>query len=163
MVVTDPKMKQELLPHAYTQSQITDCSHLVVFGAKNDLTEGDIDDYVNLIAETRRMPREALAGYEAAMKNFRKTAEDNGFIKVWTAKQTYLPLGFLLESAALLGVDACPMEGFNAEEFTRVLGLDKEGYAAVAICALGFRDTENDPFAPLAKVRKPREQIVRYV
>lgn len=161
VVVTNPQVKSELLPHAYNQPQIVDASHLVVFAAKNDLTEADIDDYINRVVETRGTPREMLEDYAAMMKGFQKMLEANGLMQAWTARQAYVPLGFLLESAALLGIDACPMEGIDPNAFTQILKLDEEGYTAVAVCALGYRDAQNDWLAPLAKVRLPRERIVR--
>lgn len=158
IVVTDQELKEKLKPAAYGQSQITDSSHLVVVAYKKSLSEKDVEKFVDLIIETRGTPREMLADYEGAMKNSAKTATENGYIETWNSRQAYIALGFLLETAAILGIDACPMEGFDSAQFNEILGL--EDYSAVALCAIGYRDGENDWLAPLPKVRFPKEQLI---
>ncbi len=58
------------------------------------------------------------------MKASAQKAIDEGYIETWNSRQAYLALGFLLETAALLEIDACPMEGFNPAEFDRILELE---------------------------------------
>jgi nitroreductase len=158
IVVKDPELKAKLSPAAYGQSQITDSSHLIVVAYKKILTDSDVEHFVERIADIRSMPREALLDYENIMKGSAQKAVETGFIETWNSRQAYLALGFLLETAALLGVDACPMEGFDPAQFNEILGL--EDYSAVALCALGYRDTENDWLAPLPKVRFPEEELI---
>ena len=162
VVVTDQSKKDELREHAWHQSQVSDASHLVVIAAKNDLTEQDVERLIDRIAEVRHVPRESLKEYEGMIKNFQKMAESGGFAKVWTAKQAYIALGFLLAAAALRGIDACPMEGFAPDEFSRILGLDKEGYSAVVLCTVGYRAVD-DAYATLPKVRLPQEWLVQHI
>jgi nitroreductase len=71
-------------------------------------------------------------------------------------------LGNLLTSAALLGIDACPMEGFNRAQFDEILGLPQKGLASAAVATLGYRAT-TDKYAALAKVRFPKEKIFIHV
>lgn len=49
-------------------------------------------------------------------------------------------LGVLLTCAALMGIDSCPMEGFEAEGYDRVLGLAEQGLTTSMISAIGRRD-----------------------
>ena len=67
----------------------------------------------------------------------------------------------MLQTAAMLGIDATPMEGFDPEQVNEVLGL--KDHSAVAICAVGYRDAENDWLAPLPKVRMPRSELVQRI
>jgi len=53
------------------------------------------------------------------------------------------------------------MEGFDAQQVNEILGLTD--YSAVAIAAVGYRDSENDWLAPLPKVRMPHEEIVQHI
>lgn len=161
LVVNDPELRERLKPAAYGQPQITDASHLVVFAYKKDLTDADIDRYLDRIAEVRGVGREALGDYENAMKGAAKNARDGGYIEVWNSRQTYIPLGFLLETAALLGIDATPMEGFNAAQFNEILGLTD--YSAVVVAALGYRDAENDWLANLPKVRFSKDELIQTI
>lgn len=158
IVITNQNLKEKLKPAAYGQSQITDSSHLVVVAYKKSLSEKDVEEFIDLIVKVRGTPREMLADYEGIIKNSAKKATENGYIETWNSRQAYIALGFLLETAAILGIDACPMEGFDAAQFNEILGL--EDYSAVALCAVGYRDAENDWLAPLPKVRYPKEQLI---
>jgi nitroreductase len=84
------------------------------------------------------------------------------FAHEWATRQAYIALGNLMTCAAVLGVDACPMEGFVPAEYDRVLGLGDSGYASVVCCALGYR-AASDKYAGLAKVRFEIKDLVRYV
>lgn len=158
IVITDPELREKLKPAAYGQAPITDASHLVVFAYKKTLTDADIEHFVDRIVEVRGTPRETLTDYENIMKGSAKQAVDGGYIEVWNSRQAYIALGFLLETAALLNIDATPMEGFDAAQFNEILGL--EDYSAVALAAVGYRDAENDWLANLPKVRFPKDELI---
>lgn len=158
IVVTDEQLKQELTPAAYGQTQIADCSHLVVIAFKKTLTDGDVEHLVDRIVEVRQQPREPLADYENTMKFGAKKHVEEGTIETWNSRQAYITLGFLLETAALLNVDSCPMEGFHPAEFDRILGLTD--YTSVVLCPLGYRDEANDYMANQAKVRFPKDELI---
>ena len=157
IVVTDQATKEKLKPAAWNQPQITDSSHLVVIAHKKTLNEADIERYVERIIEVRGVTRESLSEYENIMKSSAKQAVDGNYVETWNSRQAYIALGFLLETAALLEIDATPMEGFDAAQFNEILGL--EDYSAVVVCALGYRDAEADWLANLPKVRFPKEQL----
>ena len=158
IVVTDQDLKEKLKPAGYGQSQITDSSHLVVFAYKKVLSEADVEHFVERIAEVRGVSRETLADYENTMKGSAKQAFDGGYIETWNSRQAYIALGFLLETAALLNIDATPMEGFDAAQFNEILGLTE--YSAVVLAAVGYRDAENDWLANLPKVRMPKDELI---
>jgi nitroreductase len=80
----------------------------------------------------------------------------------WATRQTYIALGNLMTAAALLGVDACPMEGLVPAEYDKVLQLDGSGYATVVACALGYRAAA-DKYAALPKVRYTAPDLVRVI
>ncbi|MEP7147423.1 MAG: NAD(P)H-dependent oxidoreductase [Acidobacteriota bacterium] len=160
-VITDPAVREDLKPAAYGQSAITDASHLLVFAYKRTLTEEDIDQFVGGIAEVRDQSRESLAGLESSVKGTVKKAIEGGYVETWNSRQAYIALGFLLETAALLDIDATPMEGFDPEKVDKVLGLS--GYSSVVLAAVGYRDAENDWLAPLPKVRKPKSELIERI
>lgn len=162
VIVTDENVKKELLPHAYGQSQVVDCSHLIVIASKDTTTIEDVDYLVERIIEVRGTPREMIAEYEGMMKGF-VNGHDQDFLKAWNARQAYIALGFLMETAALKEIDTCPMEGFDPKEFSRILGLDKEGFTATVICPIGYRDSANDWLAALPKVRYPESKLVKTI
>ena len=157
VVITDPDMKERLRPACNNQPQITECSHLVVFAARKQFREEHVDEFIELISDVRGTPREKLQGLATAVEGTRRKYEDEGVSKFWSQRQAYISLGFLLETAALMGIDACPMEGFDPAKVDEILGL--EDYTATALCAVGYR-TGDDWLAPLKKVRFPAEKMV---
>jgi nitroreductase len=66
-----------------------------------------------------------------------------------------------METAALLKIDACPMEGLEPREYDKLLGLSGSGWKTVAAVALGYRHSE-DGYQGLKKVRFPKEQVVEF-
>ena len=80
-------------------------------------------------------------------------------VKAWASRQPYIALGTFLSAAAMLGIDACPMEGFEPARFDEILGLDRQGYTAVVLATAGYRASD-DAYAKLPKVRFPAEDVV---
>lgn len=160
IVITDDALKEKLRPACYGQPQITDSSHFVVLTAKKDLTENDIEEYVELIESTRGVKRESFEDYVDAMKGSQKTLTETKEATVWAQKQVYIALGFLLQTAAILNIDACPMEGFEAMKVDEILGL--KGYTATVLCTLGYR-SEDDWLSSLSKVRFPRSKLIERI
>ena len=133
LVISDPALRERLAPAAYNQPAVIDASHLIVFAYKKTLTDEDIDGFVGRIAEVRGQTRESLAGLEEAVQGTVKRAIDAGNIGAWNSRQAYIALGFLLETAAILDIDATPMEGFDPKQFDEILALTE--YSSVAIAA----------------------------
>ncbi|MBS2009734.1 MAG: nitroreductase family protein [Cyanobacteria bacterium SZAS TMP-1] len=158
VVVTDPAVKKELSVAAYSQPQPADCSHLVVICRKAVLDEAYLDHYVQFTAEQRSLAEDKKAAFKGMMAGFINgtPAADKD---VWAAKQCYIALGFLLSAAALQGVDACPMEGFDKAAFDRILHLPEKGCHSVVLCPLGYRSSE-DHYADLPKVRFPASETI---
>ncbi|MGA2661425.1 MAG: NAD(P)H-dependent oxidoreductase [Verrucomicrobiota bacterium] len=162
LVVEDRTVREKLLPQAWGQRQVVEASHFVVFAARTEVTEAEIDGFLRHTARVRAKPVESLAGYRGMMTG---TLLSEGFRLLaphWTVRQAYLALGSLLSCAALLGVDACPMEGFVPAEFDRILGLTGQGLRSAVACALGYR-SPGDKYASAPKVRFPRSQLVRTI
>jgi nitroreductase len=157
VIVENPELKAQLLPAAYGQTQITDASHLFVFASQTNIGSTEIDAYLKNTSETRELPIEALSGYGDYMKGAINPMPED-LKNIWTAKQTYLALGNLLNAAAELNIDATPMEGFNATQFNEILGLDKLNLNAVVIAPVGYRH-EEDATQHHKKVRKSNEDL----
>jgi nitroreductase len=158
IVVTDPAVRAKLLPASYGQAQINDASHLVVFASKNNLSEADVDSHIKHIAEVQGAPIEALAPLRGMLVGGIVKAQDETARNAWARNQAYIALGNLLTSAALLGIDACPMEGFDRAQYDEILGLKAKGFAAAVIATVGYR-LPTDKYASAPKVRFPKEQL----
>ncbi|MGS2740476.1 NAD(P)H-dependent oxidoreductase [Sinomicrobium sp. M5D2P17] len=156
-VIEDPEIRKQLKEVSWGQPQITDASHLVVFANKIDVTAKDTEAYMNHISKTRSIPVENLSGFSDVINNTVVQLPQD-LKSTWAAKQAYIALGNLLAAAAQLKIDACPMEGFDAEGYNKILGLTEKGLNAAVIAAIGYRSSE-DEMQHLAKVRKPSEVL----
>jgi nitroreductase len=162
LVINDPATRERLQPHAWGQRQVVDASHFIVFAARTSVTEAEIDTFIAHIARTRGVTPESLASYRGMMTGMLLSEGFKPLVTHWTARQAYIALGNLLTSAALLGVDACPMEGFVPAEFDKVLGLPAQGLSAVVCCALGYRHAD-DKYALAPKVRQPKSGLLKAI
>lgn len=161
LIVENPAVREQLKPVSWGQTQVTDASHYVVFLYKESMDAAYVDKYIKRIADVRGAPLESLEGYKNMMiENLVKAPEEK--IRVWSQRQAYIAMGFLLETAALLKIDATPMEGFSPADYDRILGLEGTGWKSVATVALGYRHPE-DSFQSLKKVRFDDETLIEYV
>ncbi len=158
VVVADPAKREQLVPVSWGQRQVADASHLVVFAVKKNLAASDIDGYVKRISEVRGLPSEALAGFRDMMVGSLLNGRDEASRLGWATRQVYIALGNFLTSAALLGIDACPMEGIQPAKYDEILGLDKQGLSTVVVAAAGYR-AETDKYAALKKVRFDKADV----
>jgi len=159
LVVTDPTVRERLVAASWGQRQVADASHLVVFAIKRDLNEPDIDAYLNRITEVRGVTLESLAGYRDMMVGSLIKSRDANARKGWASNQAYIALGNFLTSAALLGIDACPLEGIEPAKYDEVLDLEKQGLTTVVAAAAGYR-AAGDKYAAAKKVRFPKSEVL---
>ncbi len=161
-VVNDPAIRAKLRPAAYGQAQVTDASHLVVFAGKTDVTEADVDAHIKNISATTGAPIEALAQLRGMLLGSVVQHMDVATRQAWARNQAYIALGNFLTSAAILGIDTCPMEGFDRAQFDQILGLKAQGYASAVIATVGYR-AATDKYANAPKVRFPKQQVLAEV
>ncbi len=159
IVVTDPALRATLKVKSWNQPQVTDASHLMVFARRASMSRVEIDAYIDRIVEVRKVPRETLNGYRDMMAAFIEKPAPAFDVKVWTSCQVYIALGVFLSAAAMLGIDACPMEGIDPAAYDEVLGLKAKGFATTVVAAAGYRASD-DPIAAMAKVRMNMEDAI---
>ena len=159
IVVEDEETRKKLQPAFYNQSQVVDGSAVIVFAAWNNVTEKEVAEYMQDIAEQRGVAVETLndfAGYiNGSLKNL--NAEQ---ARIWADKQAYIALGFGLVAAAAEQVDATPMEGFVPDAVDEVLGLKALGLHSTVALTLGYRDAANDYLVNAKKVRRDHKKLV---
>ena len=159
IVVTNPALREQIRAVGWNQAQITDCSHLLVFAAWDDMTADRINhmfDLTNAVRET------ANPDWEKYRAMFHGIAAERGTEANYqaAARQAYIGLGVALTAAAFEAVDATPMEGFDPAAVDKLLGLDQRHLRSVVIVPLGYRAAEGDWLANLKKVRRPRADFV---
>jgi nitroreductase len=162
LVIDSPAKRAELLPHSWGQKQVVDASQFIVFTAQTNMTEAHVDKLINHTSQIRHIPADVLRAYRGMMVSDLVNGPRGKIAHEWATRQTYIALGNLMTCAAVLGVDACPMEGFVPAEYDRLLGLENSGYASVVCCALGYRSAK-DKYADLVKVRYETTDLVGVV
>lgn len=159
-MVSNPEIRQQLVQHSWGQTQVVDASHLVVLAIQKEVSAADVDRYVQHMSVVRQVGVDTLQGLANMIKGFLSNPSIN--LNEWAARQVYIALGQFMTAAAMLGIDTCPMEGFNPALYDEVLGLPEQGYSAVVLCPAGYRAAD-DKYAAMPKVRYPNQDVVQYV
>ncbi|MBO9409254.1 NAD(P)H-dependent oxidoreductase [Shimia sp. R9_1] len=160
-VVTQDAMREEIRKVGWDQSQITECSHLLVFAAWDNYSAERIDA-VRAHMEELRGENPMITQYYENLKGaylHRESTVNHDH----AARQTYIALGFAMLAAAELEVDCCPMEGFDADAVDQIMGLKELGLKSVTLLPLGYREEGADWLLPMPKVRKSRETLVKTI
>jgi nitroreductase / dihydropteridine reductase len=159
IVITDQELKNKIVPIAWDQQIVADCSHLLVFASWDRYTEERIDEIFNYTTDERGLPQGRFSSYTDKLKTMYlpQTAEQN-FIH--TARQAYIGLGLAIAQAAELKVDSTPMEGFSTDELDELLDLKSKGLKSVTLLPLGYRDADGDWLVSMKKVRNPKDEFV---
>ena len=159
IVVEDEETRKKLQPHFYNQPQVGESSALVIFATWNSITDKEVAQFMQEIADERGVPVESLNDFASyingSIKNL--TAEQ---LQIWAAKQTYIALGFALVAAATEEIDATPMEGFKPDAVDEALGLKALGLHSAVAVTLGYRDAANDYLSGAKKVRRASEKLI---
>lgn len=162
-VITNQALKEQIVPIASGQSQVAECSHLIVFAAWDTYTADRINQcFDDTIAERGVGTNERTENYRKGLiANY--CARDAEINFQHAAKQTYIALGFAMAAAALEKIDSTPMEGFDAEALDRLLGLRAQGLRSVTLLPLGYRDEKNDWLLALKKVRRKADALFTHL
>lgn len=138
-VVENQKMKDKLTEYSYNQTQVSEASHVLVMCYRTDAADR-LDEYVELVTEKDLVPVEKIEPMKKMMSGYiiGKSSEDAA---QWASKQVYIALGFAMAACAELGVDSCPMEGFQPDKVDEVLGLP-ENHRSVLLLPIGYRAAE---------------------
>lgn len=157
-VVSNEEIKKELRKNGYDQPQFTNASHIIIFAARTNIEEKDVNEFIQRVSEQRNVPIEKLNDFKQMLlgSGVGKTKEE---LHNWAAKQAYIALGISLDVAAYNKIDTTPIEGFNPEEFDKILNIKDDGFTSVVVLAAGFRE-QNDKYTKMPKVRKTVEEFV---
>jgi nitroreductase len=159
IVVEDEETRKKLLPAFYNQAQVVDGSAVIVFAAWNTISEKEVAQYMQEIAEERGVAVDTLSDFSGAINgSFKNKTPEQA--RVWADKQAYLALGFTLIAAAAEEIDATPMEGFKPDAVDEILGLAALGLHSAVAVTLGYRDAANDYLSGAKKVRRASEKLI---
>ncbi|MGE6599751.1 NAD(P)H-dependent oxidoreductase [Bacillus proteolyticus] len=166
VVIQDAALREKLKPvSGGAQGQLPTASHFVVILARSK--EGLRHDSVHVIKmmkDIHHMPEEVVQNLSGFYKTFVETElEDNDrLIFEWASKQTYIALGNMMTAAAQIGIDSCPIEGFDKKQVTDILQnegiIDGNDFGVACMVAFGYR--KEDPKRP--KTRQSLDEIVEW-
>jgi nitroreductase len=161
-VIKNQDIKEKIRPVAWNQSVITDCSHLLVFAAWDTYTVDRINYMFDLTNEIRGFKNEGWEDYRKMLLGMypQKDAEENFN---HAAKQAYIAFANAITAAAYEGVDATPLEGFDANAVDEILGLREKGLRSAVLLPIGYRAEDKDWLVNLVKVRKPMTDLVTVI
>ncbi|MGM0890298.1 MAG: NAD(P)H-dependent oxidoreductase [Bacillota bacterium] len=166
VVIQDEALREKLKPvSGGAQGQLPTASHFVVILARRK--EGLRHDSVHVIKmmkDIHHMPEEVVQGLSGFYKSFVETElEDNDrLIFEWASKQTYIALGNMMTAAAQIGIDSCPIEGFDKKQVTSILQnegiITAKDFGVACMVAFGYR--QEDPKRP--KTRQNLDEVVEW-
>jgi len=142
LVITNEELKAKLRPACWDQVQLTSCSHLVILltnihsvKPKSGLPEQRF--------KRREMPQEKLDFYlNLYATHLSKELSSDENVHHWTSKQAYIAAGNMMTAAAYIGIDSCPIEGFEKEKVEEILGLDTTKNQLAMVLPFGYRINE---------------------
>ena len=157
-VVQNQELKEKLRPLCWNQPQITTCSDLVLILAKiEDLKPHS--DYVSQMFTRRNLSKEMYETYLTLYANHLSDLMKNDeSILAWSAKQCYIAMGNMLTAAASIGIDSCPIEGFEKDSIEKILELDTKQYQLAVIIPFGYRVNPQN-----SKLRLTTDEVVEYL
>lgn len=162
VVINDSQMREKLRLVSWNQGQVTDSSHYIVLASQSHLEEKHVDNYMNSISLVRGVGIETLEKFKATIVRDMIDGPRGREVEAWAKMQAYIALGFIMQAAALMKIDACPMEGFDPKAYDELLGLKGSGYQSAAAIALGYRHQECR-FQHMKKVRFSKEEVFKYI
>ncbi|MDD4506066.1 MAG: NAD(P)H-dependent oxidoreductase [Sulfurospirillaceae bacterium] len=158
LVITNDALKAKLRLSCWDQPQVTTSSHLVVILAaiENVKVESGIPQKR---FGRRDMPQEKKDFYINLYANhLKETLSTNENIYAWTARQCYIAAGNMMSAAAFLGIDSCPIEGFEKAKLEEILNLDTNQYQVAIVIPFGYRINPQS-----TQLREPFEEIVQFI
>lgn len=158
LIVQSADIRRQLSGYSMGQDKVVNSSHLIVFAAKTAIGDEIVTAYIDNVSKMRGIPLEKLQDLAEQIKGalVQKTARQRN---EWAKNQTYLAVGNFLTCAAIMEIDACPMEGFDVEGYDKILGLADKSLTTSVICPIGNR-SKDDPFADMQKVRFDNEEMI---
>jgi nitroreductase len=159
IVVENPETRTKLQAVSYGQPKVTEASHLIVIARRTDAREHIVRERIERTMKIQGQDMESLAGFKEMLDGVIASRDDSA-LDIWNARQAYIALGMMMETASLLGIDNAAMEGFDPKGVDEVLGLGAKNLTATVMLSLGYRGT--DAAADRPKVRRAFDEAVEF-
>lgn len=158
LVIQNQELKEKIKPFCWNQPQITTCSDLIIILARIEDVKPDSGVPAKRFAR-REMSQDKLDFYlDVYSKHLADTLSSDENIYNWTARQCYIAAGNMMSAAAFIGIDSCPIEGFEKENLEKVLNLDTSKYQVAVVIPFGYRLNEQSK-----QLRLPFDEVVEII
>lgn len=157
LVVQNKELREKIKAVSWNQVQITSCSHLVVILAKIKEVKVGSSYIDKMIARRADKNIEAIAARQKffLLSNFKN---DDELTFQWSHEQCMIAATNMMNAAASLGIDSCPMEGFDRHALNEILGLDESEKRVAILVPFGYRLNPQPE-----KYRRQRSDIVTWI
>lgn len=145
------------MPVAWGQSQIVEASRLLVFCSMTSLPPEYVERCAALHRDLRKADEQSVVRFKEVAQLLLGARTPEG-LAAWAKEETFIAVGFALAACAELGIDACPIGGFEPDAVGEILGLPAEGLRAALLLPIGYRSPD-DVYCKMPKVRKPEELL----
>jgi nitroreductase len=159
-VIENPDLRAKLREVGYGQPKITDASHLIVIARRTDARENIVRELLARTAQAQHVEASSLDGLKN-MVDGAVAGRDDVALDTWIRSQSYIPLGIMIQTASMLGIDNGPMEGFDPAGVDAILGLAEKHLTATTMLALGYRGADEGASRP--KVRRAFDDVVTFI
>ena len=158
LVITNEELKAKLRPACWDQVQLTSCSHLVILLTNINSVKPE-SGLPEKRFKRREMPQEKLDFYlNLYATHLTKELSSDENVHHWTSKQAYIAAGNMMTAAAYIGIDSCPIEGFEKEKVEEILGLDTTQNQLALVLPFGYRINEQS-----TQQRLPFDEVVEFI
>lgn len=158
LVITNEELKAKLQPFCWNQPQITTCSHLVIVLTNINSVKPQ-SGLPEQRFKRREMPQEKLDFYlDLYAKHLKNELSTDENVHHWTARQTYIAAANMMTAAAYIGIDSCPIEGYEKQKVEEVLNLDPTQYQLSMVLPFGYRINEQS-----TQQRLPFDEVVEFI
>lgn len=161
IVVEDKKLRLKIRDAGYGQPKITDASYLIVITYRTDSIKTLTKERIERTAKIQNENPDNLIELKTMLDNSVAQKVKDGSLESWIRAQAYIPLGIMIETTALLGIDGGPMEGFQPEKVDEILNLKEKNLKSITMFAVGYRGS--DPASNHPKVRREYEEVVEFI
>ncbi len=139
VVVQNQGLKEAIEKVSWNQKQISTCSDLLVILARKDVRSRDV--YTQKQLSRLGLAPEAYQGFLGVYKGW-VDGRDDHTIEMWSEKQCYIAAGNMMSAAAFIGIDSCPIEGFDSKKVDALLEIDTSVYQSALVIPFGYRAGE---------------------
>jgi len=168
LIVQDMSIRETFLPFFWgAQKQFPTASHVIFTLVKKPYFMRYDSEYIQrFMKEVQQLPEDIIELKGGFFKNFQETGfnltESERCMTDWAAHQTYIPLANMMTAAAMIGIDSCPIEGFQRDKADALLAskldIDPQQYTLGHACTFGYRKED-----PRPKTRQDMASVTTWI